>query len=282
MLTFEDARAAADHLRARAEVEQAPVAGFLALLGVGAVVWAVPHTTNLIWTGGLVVALSFLPFLLGRVLPKRSLMAYRLALAAYPVNALLLGFITFMELWRADPFPLADFPSVGRLFPYVGLVVPGVYVVLQFPHWIRRLSLYPELVRTLAQTPPVADLGEVSGLIAQSVSAGPSMEAAWAEFRSVPATPQNWRLYLRLDTQVHGVWRVAFAPAYALVVFEDGRNVEAVPKGGLKLVADEAKHGSKAALCLMRWNAHLMEGRITPDNFLKIKTWNKNQAPESA
>lgn len=282
MLTFEDARTAADYVRARTEVEQAPVAGFLALLCVGAVVWLAPHTTNLYWCGGLVAALSILPFVLKRLLPKRNLMAFRLALAAYPVNALLLTFITFMELWRADPFPVEDFPALGLLFPWVGFLVPGVYAVLQFPHWFRRLALYPALVRTLAQAPPIADLGEVSGLIAEAVSAEPSMEASWAEFKSVPATPSNWKLFLRLDTQEHGVWRVAFAPAYALVLFGNGKLVEAVPKGGLKLVSDDPKPGSKAALCLIRWNAHLMEGRITPENFLKIKAWNKNQAPEGA
>jgi hypothetical protein len=258
------------------------LAGFLALMIVGAVVWLVPHTTNAYWVGGLLAAMFLLPVLLKRMLPRRNLMAFRLALAAYPVNVLLLTFITFMELWRADPFPVADFPALGRLFPWVGFVVPGVYAVLQFPHWVHRLSLYPELVRTLAQIPPVADLGEVSGLIAEAVSAEPSLEATWAEFRSLPATPSNWRLFLRLDTQEHGVWRVAFAPAYALVLFGDGRLVEAVPKGGLKLVADDPKPGNKAALCLLRWNAHLMEGRITPDNFLKMKAWNKIQAPESA
>lgn len=278
MLTFEAARPVADHLRSRAEVERAPLAGFAALLIVSALTYAVPHEVDLRWTGGLCFALATLPFLLKRVLPKGNLMAYRMALVAFPVNALLLAFIAFMELWRADPFPILDFPTLGRAFPWIGLVLPGLYAVLQFPHWLRRLGLYPELVRGLAEPPSAVALGEVAGLAAQAVSSAPSMEAAWAEFRTVPATPRNWKLFLRLDLERHGCWRVAFAPDYALVLFEDGSRVEAVPKGGLRLVADDPKPGSKAGLCLLRWNAHLYEGRITPDDFLKIKAWNQVRA----
>ncbi len=59
------------------------------------------------------------------------------------------------------------------------------------------------------------------------------------------------------------------------MVFHDGSRMEAVPKGGLKLVTDDPKPGSKTVLCLIRWNSHLFEGRITQDNFLKVKAWNQ-------
>lgn len=268
MLSYVGAREVADYLRAKAEVERAPLAGFLVLL-LAAALAALAPPARLAWSLGLLAALLVGPPLVKRLLPKRNMSAFRLSLVAYPLNALLLAFVVYLQVAGWDFLPSEDFPLLARILPWSGLIVGGAYGVLQFPHWLRRVTLYGHLARALQHPPPEHHLKEVELFLQET------LEGEGASFRSVPTTPKNWSLFLKLDTQVHGLWRVAFAPAFALVVFEDGSGLETVPKGGLKVVADDPKPGEAVALCLIRWNQHLMEGRITPEDCARIQAWNK-------
>jgi len=95
----------------------------------------------------------------------------------------------------------------------------------------------------------------------------------------VPASARNLKLFLKLDTARHGVWRVAFSDEYALVVFQDGTGCEAVAPGGIQLAVDSApRAGERDRLILVRWNEHFHEGRILPDDLLKIQAWNSRSA----
>lgn len=267
MLSFEGARAVADHLRAKTEVERAPLGGFLTLLLVTVLATLVAPPANLGWSLGLLMLLLAGPSLLNRFLPRRNLMGYRLSLVAYPLNALLLALIVYLQIAGWEFVPSDEFPFLAKLLPWSGLIAAGAYGILQFPHWMRRVSLYAEFVK--AMTPMAPERVAEVELLLEEMQRGEG-----ALFRSVPSTPKNWSMFLKLDIRTHGFWRVAFAPNYALVVFEDGSGLEAVPKGGLKLVAEDPKPGESTALCLVRWNAHLFEGRIGPDDFARITEWN--------
>lgn len=267
MLSFEGARAVADHLRAKSEVERAPLAGFLILLLGAALAALVAPPANLGWTVGLLGLLLLGPGLLNRVLPGRNLLAYRLSLVVYPLNALLLALIVYLQIAGWEFVPSEDFPNLAKLLPWSGLIAGGAYGILQFPHWMRRVSLYSGLVA--AREPLAPDRVAEVELLLDEMKHGEG-----ATFRSVPTTPRNWSLFLKLDTRIHGLWHVAFAPNYALVMFHDGSGLEAVPKKGLKLVAEDLKPGEENALCLIRWNQHLFEGRISPGDFTRITEWN--------
>jgi hypothetical protein len=180
-----------------------------------------------------------------------------------------------MEASRIPPVRIEELPQLRWLFPAMAMAVPVVYAIIQFTDWIRRIQLYPELRKSIGTVPLPQALGEVSAMIAQAISTEPPAEAPWAEFRTVAARPGNWRAFLKLDTEEHGAWRVAFADSWAVVVFKDGRRCEVVPKGGIRVVADDdTRPGSRHQMCLLRWNAHLNEGRITQGDFLKMKSWN--------
>lgn len=275
MVNLEDARRAADHLRAKAETERSGLSTLLILLAAAALAARIPEAAGLAWHGGLLAFLLVGPFLLNRLLPKGNLMTFRLSLAAYPYNVLLLGFIAWMEASRIPPLQVPELPQLRWLFPAIAMAAPIVYAIVQFTDWIRRIHLYPEIRKALVEAPPAQALGDVSAMIAQAISAEPPPEAPWAEFRTVAARPGNWRAFLKLDTEEHGTWRVAFTEAWAIVVFKDGRRCEVVQRGGIRVVADDdARPGSRYQMCLLRWNTHLHEGRITQGDFLKVKAWN--------
>jgi hypothetical protein len=275
MVNLEDARRAADHLRAKAETERSGPAALLVLLAGAVVAARMPDDAGLLRHGGLLVFLAVGPFLVARMLPKGNLMSFRLSLATYPFSVVLLALIAWLEASRIPPFQMEDVPQVRWLFPALAMAVPVFYAVIQFASWIRRVQLYPEIRRALAAAPPAQALGEVAALVAQATSTEPPMDAPWAEFRTVPARPGNWRAFLKLDTEEHGAWRVAFADGWAIVVFKDGRRCEAVLRGGIRVVVDDdARPGSRHQMCLLRWNAHLNEGRITQGDFQKILAWN--------
>ncbi len=275
MVSLDDASRAADHLRARAEVERESLGTMLALMAASVLVARMPEQGGLHWHGGLAALMILGPPLLSRLLPKGNLLTYRVGLAAYPYNTLMLAFIAWMEAERIPVIHVEELPQLRWLFPVLALALPVTYAILRFPDWIRRVQLLPQIRKALASVPPVAALGEVSALIAQATSSEPTEDAPWAEVRTVPARPANWRAFLRLDVEEHGAWRVAFGEAWAIVVFKDGRRCEAVPRGGLRIVVDDEAHpGSRHLLCVVRWNAHLHEGRITQGDFLKVSTWN--------
>lgn len=275
MLTFDEARRTADHLRARTEVARAPMAGFLVLLAAAAVQAFVAKPASLPWSLGMLAGLLLGPPLVNRLLPPRNLVAYRLALVTYPLNALLLALVVFLQIAGWSFTPPEELASLGPMLPWCGAVAGIIYAVLQAPHWMRRVGLYAELVQALSHPVGEDAVAEVNLLMDQALT------GEGAAFQSVPATPKNWSRFLRLDTEIHGTWHVAFAPLYALVFFEDKGRLEAVLKGQLKFVSDDVKPGEGTALCLARWNTHLLEGRIAPEDFERISSWNKPQRLES-
>ena len=275
MHSHETARAAADHLRAQAEVQHSQPTLLITLLLASAASALGEDQEGWVWVAGLVVAVLILPFLLHRALPRGNLLSYRLGVAAYPINAFLLGFIVFLEASKLPPIDLEDLPRMGWLYPAIAMIVPLVYLVQQFPTWRRRRKGYPAMLQALREPGDPAVLDEVRGLAEQAVAKEASGEAPWAEFRTVSAAPVNWKLFLRLDVERHGLWRVVFSEAYALVVAKDGSGLEAVPKGGLRIAADDPVPGGKPFLCLVRWNAHLHEGRIREGSLQRIHDWSQ-------
>lgn len=275
MLPFEEARDAADHLRARSEVGRAPLAGFLTLLGASAAQALLAQPADLRWTVGILGWLVLAPWVINRILPARNLMGYRLALVAYPMNALLLAFVVYLQIEGWHLVPTEDFPVVAKLLPWSGLIAAGAYLVVQGPDWMRRVALYAGLVDVLKAPPAPGAVAELDLLLRETA------QGEGAMFRSVPATPLNWSRFVKLDTQRHGYWKVAFSQRYALVAFEDGSQLEAVPKGGLKLVSDDVKPGEATAVCLVRWNKHLLEGRIAHEDFERISSWNTGVRAET-
>ncbi|HJU83110.1 MAG TPA: hypothetical protein VJ600_02775 [Holophagaceae bacterium] len=275
MASLDDACRAADHLRARSEVEHGSLGTLLMLLAASIIAANRPDEGGLHWHVALLALLLVGPILLRRILPKGNLLTFRLGLAAYPYNTLMLAFIAWMEASRIPPLQVEDLPQLRWLFPVLALAVPVGYAIIQFPEWIRRIQLLPQIRKALALAPPVSALGEVAAMVAQATSSEPTPDAPWAEFRTVPARPGNWRAFLRLDIEEHGVWRVAFGESWAVVVFKDGRRCEVVPRGGIRIVVDDEAHpGSRHQLCVVRWNTHLHEGRITAGDFLKVSSWN--------
>jgi hypothetical protein len=215
-------------------------------------------------------------------MPKGNLFTYRIAILAYPIEGLLLGFIAFMEIWKVMPLDVPALPTLNTVFPWLSVLFPVFYYVQQFPDWQRRIQRQGLHAEQLAKPAPAEFVMQIEELLAPVLDRSPTYEDAWAEFTTVPATPKNWKLYLQLDAESHGVWRVAFNGPWALVAFVDGTRVEVVKRRDLKIVADDPQPGRRKALCLLRWNKNLFEGRITHDNFLKIHAWNasKGDAPE--
>jgi hypothetical protein len=272
MLEYPDALKATAFSRASMEVEQTPIAGFLVLLAGAAVSVFLPPSATWRWSLWIAAGLVLLPFPLSWLLPRRGLLLFRLSLLFYLLNGPLLAIIGYREISRVVPLLLNDFPIVQVWSPWVAPLFSALYYVLQFHPWKERLLRLPIVKDVLSGPPPTEALQEIAMMLSQAI-AGRGTE--WAEFRTVPASPKNWRLFLKLDPQIHGFWRVAFSQEFAIVVFRDGSRMEAVKRGALKIVAEDPSPGARTIQCLLRWNQHLHEGRIRPDHFYRIQAWNK-------
>lgn len=279
MTSFERAKLVADYLRAEAEVRRASLGTLVALMLLA--IFAARLSSGASWTGhaSLLVGLVVLPWLLRVLSPKGNQTVFHLELFAFPLNALLLGFIAFMEASRLPRLDLPGVPATRWLFPALSLLVPLSYVFLGLADWVRRLKLNAWIKDTLAVAPVDAYQEEPRRLLADALHAAPTTTDAWAQFRTVAASARNLKLFFKLDTARHGAWRVAFADDYALVVFHDGTGHEAVAPGGINLAVDDApRPGDRERMILMRWNNHFHEGRITRDDLLKIQAWNSRSA----
>ncbi len=275
MLNLSRARMVADFLRAEAEVRHASLGTLAALLGVAIVAARMSDASSWVAHAGLIAALLIGPWLLRVLSPRGNLSVFRLQLIAFPLNGLLLGFILFMEASRLPQIDLEGVPAMRWFFPALSLLVPLGYLLLGLADWVRRLKLAGWIRDTLAVPPVEAYLEEPRALIAEALSAPPKTGDAWAQFRTVPASARNLSLFFKLDTARHGLWRVAFADDYALVVFQDGSGCEAVAPGGIHLAVDDApRPGERDRIILVRWNGHFHEGRILRDDQLKIQAWN--------
>ncbi|MBS1766180.1 MAG: hypothetical protein JST05_02080 [Acidobacteria bacterium] len=279
MLSLDRARMVADYLRARAEVHRASLATIVSLTALS--IFAARMGAEAPWTrhGALLSGLIILPFLLRAVPIKGTFAIYRLELVAFPLNILLLGLIGFLEANRLPRLEIPGYPAMRWFFPALSLLLPLGYLVMGFSDWMRRAKQLGWIRDTLAIPPVEAYLEEPEGLVAQALSRAPGRGDAWAQFRTVPASARNLKLFLRLDTARHGWMRTAFSDEYALVFFHDGSGCEAVAPGGVQLAVDDAaRPGERERMILVRWNAHFHEGRILSDDLLKIQAWNSRSA----
>lgn len=279
MLSLDRARMVADYLRARAEVRRASLATLLSLMALA--IFAARMGAEAPWTHhvALLAGLIILPRLLKLLPLKGGLSIYRLELAAFPLNVLLLGLIGFLEADRLPRLEIPGYPAMRWLFPALSLMLPIGYLLAGFADWMRRLKQMDWIRDTLAIPPVEAYLEEPEGLMTQALSRAPERGDAWAQFRTVPASARNLKLFLRLDTARHGLLRAAFSDDYALVFFHDGSGCEAVAPGGVQLAVDDAaRPGERERMILVRWNAHFHEGRILSDDLLKIQAWNSRSA----
>lgn len=278
MTSFERAKMVADYLRAQAELHRASL-GTLAALLAAAMFAARMRESSWISHAALIAGLLAGPWLLRALSPKGNLAVYRLELAAFPLNALLLGLIVFLEASRLPAIEIEGVPAMRWFFPALSLLVPFGYLLLGFADWLRRLRLTGWIRGILAVPPVDAYLEGPQGLIEAALAAAPGTSDPWAQFRTVPASAKNLKLFFKLDTARHGFWRVAFGDDYALVVFHDGTGCEAVAPGGISLAVDDApRPGERERMILVRWNGHLHEGRILRDDLLKIQTWNSRSS----
>lgn len=275
MLSLDRARMVADYLRAEAEVRRASLSTLIALLVVAIFAARMGEASSWAAHVWLIAGLLILPRLLRAIPFKGNLPIFRLELIAFPLNALLLGFIVFMEASRLPKIEMEGVPAMRWFFPALAMLVPLGYLILGFADWLRRLRLTGWIRDTLA-VPPMNDyLEEPRDMIAEALAAAPATNDIWAQFRTVPASAKNLKLFFKLDTARHGMWRVAFSDDYALVVFHDGTGCEAVAPGGISLAVDDApRPGERERMILVRWNERLFEGRILRDDLLKIQTWN--------
>lgn len=275
MLSLERARMVADYLRAEAEVRRSSLGTLAALLLVSVFAARLGDASSWVSHVWLLAALLAGPMLL-RALPiKGNLSTFRLELIAFPLNALLLGFILFMEASRLPRIEVEGVPAMRWLFPAVSLLIPLGYLLAGSADWFRRARLTGWIRDTLAIPPVDAYAEEPRALVEAALSGEPETGDPWAQFRTVAASAKNLKLFFKLDTARHGVWRAAFADDYALVVFHDGTGCEAVPPGGINLAVDDApRPGERERMILLRWNEHFHEGRILRDDQLKIQTWN--------
>jgi hypothetical protein len=214
------------------------------------------------------------PWLLDRILPARNAAMLRVSILAYPINILLLAFIAYREFWRVDLPYLEDVPQLSNALDWTAPLIPFVYAYLQFPGWLRRIRLLPQLKAMATLPPEPLVLREVEEQAALALQGKASADGPPAQFRTISATPKNWRLFLKPDLFRHGLWKVGFAPGYAVVVFEDGGRVEAVKRGGLRMVAADPEEGATMVSCLVRWNEHLHEGMVDVGSFKGIQGWN--------
>ena len=274
MINLERARMVADYLRAQAEVRRASLGTLVALLLVALLVARIGQASP--WHSHVWVLAGLLagPWLLRAIPFKGNLTVLRLELIAFPLNALLLGFIAFMEADQLPRIQVESVPALHWLFPALSLLLPIAYVVLGLADWLRRLKLVGWIRDILAVPPVEAYLEEPRALISAALSGPPTIHDDWAQVRTVPASAKNAKLFLKLDTARHGLWRVAFSDEYALVVFHDGSGCEAVAPGGIHLAIDDApRAGERERVILIRWNERFHEGRILRHDLLKIQTW---------
>ncbi len=279
MTSLERARLVADYLRAEAEVHRASLGTLVALILLAIYAARLGPGSSLAAHSGLWLGMILLPMLLRVLSPKGTQTIFHLDLFAFPLNALLLGFIAFLEASRLPRLDLPGVPATRWLFPILSLALPLSYLFLGLADWIRRMKLNGWIKDILAVPPVDAYQEEPRRLLGDALGAPPATADAWAQFRTVPASAKNLRLFFKLDTARHGHWRVAFADDYALVVFHDGAECEAVAPGGMNLAVDDApRPGERERMILVRWNAHFHEGRITRDDLLKIQAWNSRSA----
>jgi hypothetical protein len=274
MASFDDVKKAAEHLRLRHETAQAPLAGFIVLLAASGASYAYRRAETAWWIPVLAGLLILGPWCLNRILPARNTTALRLSILAYPLNILLLAFVAYREVWRVDFPDLEELPQLSNALDWSAPLIPFVYAYLQFPGWLRRIRLLPQLKAMATLPPDPLVLREVQELGDLALQGEATAEGAPAQFRTISATPRNWRLFLKPDLFKHGVWKVGFTATYALVLFEDGGREEAVRKGGLKMVAADPKEGAASVSCLVRWNDHLHEGVVDVESFQRIQGWN--------
>lgn len=279
MHTYDAVRTAADHLRAQAEVSRSQPALLLTLLLAALASALGEDQAGWLWAGSLIAGVLLLPRLLRRILPRGNLFTFRLSFVAYPAQAFLLGFIAFLELSKLPPLDLEELPRLDGLVPALAVVVALAYLVQLFPRWRRLLRQYGHTVAALKDPGDAEALAEVRDLAERALAPHASTAAPWAEFRTLPALPRSGRRFLRLDLELHGHWRVMFAQDYALVIARDGTGLEAVPRKGLRIAAEDPNPGGKPFLCLVRWNEHLHEGRIREGSLKLIESWNLKTVP---
>ncbi|HTL98696.1 MAG TPA: hypothetical protein VL181_07815, partial [Holophagaceae bacterium] len=239
MLSLQRARMVADYLRAKAEVRRASLGTLVALLAASILAARAEAPT---WTAHLwiLAALVAGPWLL-RSLPVRgNLSLFRLEIISFPLNVLLLGFIAFLEASRLPRIEMEGVPAMRWFFPALSMLLPLGYLLANAADWARRLKVLASVRDTLAVQPVEAYMEEPVELMQEALAAVPGRADAWSQFRTVPASARNLKLFLKLDTARHGVWRVAFSDEYALVVFQDGTGCEAVAPGGIQLAVDSA------------------------------------------
>lgn len=279
MTSLERARLVADYLRAEAEVRRASLGTLIALIILAIVATRLGPGASWASHAGLLVGLVILPWLLRALSPKGNQTIFHLELFAFPLSALLLGFIAFLEASRLPRLDLPGIPPTRWLLPALSQLVPAAYVFLGLADWVRRIKLNKWIKDTLAIPPVDAYQEEPRRLLRDALRAVPATADAWAQFRTVPASARNLKLFFKLDTARHGPWRVAFSDDYALVVFHDGTGHEAVAPGGIHLAVDDApRPGERERMILVRWNDHFHEGRITRDDLLKIQSWKSRSA----
>ena len=274
MLSLQRARMVADYLRAQAEVRRASL-GTLVALVAAAVLAAQAEGASWTFHAWTLAILLAGPWLL-RALPiPGNLSLFRLEIIVFPLNVLLLGFIAFLEASRLPRIELEGVPAMRWFFPALSMLLPLGYLLANAADWMRRAKVLASVRDTLAVQPVEAYMEEPLELIREALAAAPGRADTWSQFRTVPASARNLKLFLKLDTARHGIWRVAFADDYALVVFHDGTGCEAVAPGGVQLAVDSApRAGERDRLILVRWNEHFHEGRVLPDDLLKIQAWN--------
>ncbi|HEU4952472.1 MAG TPA: hypothetical protein VFT46_11000 [Holophagaceae bacterium] len=275
MLSFDRARLAADYLRARAEVRRASLGTPIALLAAVLLAWKARGDGSwILHVAAILIALAG-PWLLRALPVPGSLTVYTSELAAFPLNGLLLGALAWLEGLALPRVEIEGVPWARWLLPGLLMLVPLGYLLSGIADWLRRLRQRAWILEILAVPPVDAYLQEPSGLVSAALAMPPRRDDPWAQFRTVPASARNLRLFFSLDTSRHGLWRVAFSDGYALVLFQDGTGCEAVAPGGISLAVDDAaRPGQRERMILVRWNGHLHEGRILPDDLLKIQAWN--------
>lgn len=280
MLSFERARMVADYLRAEAEVGHASLGTPVALLLLAIPAARMGEAASWASHAWLIAGLALGPSLLRKLSPKGNQAIFRVELLTFPLSVLLLGFIAFLEADRLLPrIEMEGVPALRWLFPALSVLVPSGYLLHGLADWIRRLRLKGWIQERLAVPPVKAYLEEPEALLAAALAAPPRREDPWAQFRTVAASARNLKLFFKLDTARHGVWRAAFSDEYALVVFHDGTGCEAVPPGGIHLAVDDApRPGERERMILVRWNERFHEGRILRDDQLKIQAWNSRSA----
>jgi hypothetical protein len=270
---FDRASRAAELIWARAEVREARPVGLVVLALLALLSATHPDREDVGWVVLMGGTLLLGPLVLRLLWRRGSLATYRLSLVAFGINTLLLGFLAFMEASKLPPLELEELPTLHGLYPALSLLLPAGYLLAVLPTWARRWRLRGRVQAALQAPVDAEALEKVTAAMARARTASPGPGDDWAEFETVPVQPRAWKRYLRPDFERHGVWRVAFGSDWALVFKKDGSRAEAVPRPGLRTAADDPASGAPRVRCLLRWNAHLHEGRIRWPDLEKIQAW---------